>query len=154
MFNSKPEMRWKEVLGAFVFDFARIEAQVFLICAAFMEIHEIEKLTFSKRVDRSLMFIKEKFGDGGWELVDELIAARKIAKFRNELVHNPVFFSIGLDPCTKELYSTAGEIWVIRSSLRTISIEEAERALKTLSSIRLAIQEQDRRLELHKVATR
>lgn len=81
------EDAWKAALGCIVYEFARIEMRMFLMCALFLDTNSIEKLPLSKRIDKAIGFFKSTFPGRSAKLISTLIELKQQAKFRNAVVH-------------------------------------------------------------------
>ncbi|WP_241291999.1 hypothetical protein [Burkholderia stabilis] len=151
MKKGMPERLWKSSLGRFIYAFAHLEAQVFLICVCFMDFDEIKKLTFSKRVDKVIGFLRRQFSEQAQLLIDALVGARRLAQFRNDVVHNPVFNWVRFDKEVGLDYQP-GYIMVDRGTSDGIRLQELRAKTDELISISKAISNQDGALKLHELA--
>ncbi|MBK3737750.1 hypothetical protein G3A39_00820 [Paraburkholderia aspalathi] len=153
MKKGMPERLWKSSLGNFIYTFAHLEAQLFLICVCFMELEEIKKLTFSKRVDKAIGFLKRQFSDQAHPMIDALIKARRMAQFRNDVVHNPVFNWVRFDK-ENGLDYQPGYIMVSGAASADIRLQELRIRSVELISLSKEISKQDGVLKLHALAKR
>jgi len=96
------EDQWKFALGSFIYEFARLEAQVFRMCAQFIGADDTRKLTFGKRLDRIKSHLKQQAPEECEAMLALLRQARGMSKFRNHLLHNTAFHG-GASPQLEEL---------------------------------------------------
>ncbi|EOH6073214.1 hypothetical protein ACMAVI_001304 [Burkholderia cenocepacia] len=151
MKKGMPERLWKNSLGKFIYTFAHLEAQLFLICACFMDLEEIRKITFSKRVDKAIGFLRRQFSEQAHPLIGALVKARRLAQFRNDVVHNPVFNWVRLDKDVGLDYQP-GYILVTGATSAGIHLNDLRIRTAELISLSKEISNQDRLLKLHELA--
>ncbi|WDD92082.1 hypothetical protein Bsp3421_002058 [Burkholderia sp. FERM BP-3421] len=151
MKKGMPERIWKNSLGNFIYTFAHLETQLFLICACFMELEEIKKITFSKKVDKAIGFLRRQFSAQAHPLIDALVKARKLAQFRNDVVHNPVFNWIRFDK-ENGLDYQPGYIMVTGTTSTDIKLQDLKNKTAELISLSKEISRHDRMLKLHELA--
>lgn len=104
-----PEDQWKFALGAFIYEFARLEAYVFRQCADLIGADDTRKLTFGKRLDRIKAHLKQQLPGQCDATLVLLRQARGMSKFRNDLLHNTAFHG-GASPQLAELQATLQQL--------------------------------------------
>lgn len=142
-----PADRWKYTLGSFAYDFAQLETYVMLWCSSFVGFDLAKNLTFGKRLDHIKKHAPLHFAERADDLLKVLEEARSISNFRNTILHNPIFYWVGMHIPE---HGHPGEIWALKSG-RTIQIEEVEVKLDALGMLLRSCREQDRLLDMHKI---
>jgi hypothetical protein len=107
----QPEDQWKFALGSFIYEFARLEAHIYRLCAAIIGADDTRKLTFGKRLDRIKAHLKQHAPDDCEAMLTLLRQSRGMSKFRNHLLHNTAFHGAGgVSPQLHELQAHLPEL--------------------------------------------
>ncbi len=109
--NLTPDQQWKLLLGSFIHEFSRLEAHVFILCARQIGTDDTRKLTFGKRLDRIKAGLKQQAPSASEHVLALLREARKLAEFRNALLHDTAFHGMGgRAPQREELEARLGQL--------------------------------------------
>lgn len=132
---------WKIALGEMIYEFGLLEARIFLLCSQFMDLDDLKRIPLSKRIDRAIGYSKVQFAERSNKLVALLIELKRLAKFRNAVVHGVLIGSVSM------LGVHPSRIMTMGGELGFVTLERTKEVLNQLSNLAERLNEQDRELD-------